>query len=129
MNISLLIKSIWMEKYQPDESQTLISKLLAKLSRVSLVYMVFFILTYPLRYIYGPLPEKVCFTQTMLGSVVVLQFLMIYIAVTVTTYSFIFILKNPLAIEDGFWCNFIYRWTIITGFLIQLTVSALPGAQ
>jgi len=116
-----------MEKYQSDETQTLISKLLAKLSRACLVYLLFFILPHPLRYIYGPLPEKVCLTQTMLNGVVVLQSLMIYMTVTGTTYIFVFVLKNPLGIDDGFWCSFLTRWIFFSGFLIQLTASFLPG--
>ncbi len=108
-------------------NRTLINKLMTKLGWVAVVYMTLFTLTEPFRFFSGPMPENYCFAKTMVGSIILLWILMFNLALTITKYFFVFILKNPLGIEDDFWGAFISNWIFSTGFIIQTIVSILPG--
>lgn len=100
---------------------------MSKLGWLAIVYLLLYTMTEPFRFFYGPMSINFCFAKTTLGSVILLQILMLIMSMTVTKYLFVFVLKNPLAIEDDFWCAFISRWIFSTGFLVQILVGMLPG--
>ena len=60
-----------------------------------------------IRHAWGPLPQWVCLVQAIVKSTTSSDFLLFYDAIIVVRFVYIFVLKNPAAFADDFWCFFI----------------------
>jgi hypothetical protein len=80
-----------------------------------------------LRYLSGPLPMSICYIKILIGTAAFQQILMLSTAIVLTKYIFTFYLKNPLAIEEGFWSRFISSWIFLVSSLCQIVFFMLPG--
>ena len=81
------------------------------------------------RFIYGPLNEKFCFWHAILKSAFSLQHILIYDAISVIRYIFIFRMKNPTLFQDAFWILFIMTAIFFFSLTSQFVFTFLPGRQ
>lgn len=58
------------------------------------------------RFLYGPLPERLCYLKQVLRSSYFVELLLLFNASSVAQYAYIFWLKNPMAFRDDVWCCF-----------------------
>jgi hypothetical protein len=75
------------------------------------------------------LPRSVCFFTVIAKNAVKTQSVLLYDAVLVTKYVFIFWIKNPGGVDDDFWCRFISIWVAGFGTLLNFTIYSLPVRQ
>lgn len=125
-NIAVLSTVMWLDYHEPDKSYTLVNLLMSK---ICFSWMEFLIITFldPFRYLSGPIPMSICYFKSCFGIAAFQQILMLSTAIVVTKYLFTFYLKNPLAIEEGFWCRFITSWIFLVANLTQISFLILPG--
>jgi hypothetical protein len=59
--------------------------------------------------------------------VIIFQAILINTAVVATKYIYIFVVKNPSNLHDGFWCLFTNLWFLMIGSVFQFTNQFLPS--
>jgi len=96
---------------------------------VSIKRKQFIFIFVPIRYLNGPFPEFFCSVQLLLRNSLVLQIFLLYDMICVARFVIIFIVKNPLTIQDDFWNVFINIWTFGMSHLVQFVFVMLPGRQ
>ncbi len=125
-NIAILSTVMWLDYREPDKSYTLINLLMSKICLSCLEYLVLTFMD-PFRYLFGPMPMSICYLRTSFGVATFQQILMLSTAIVLIKYLFIFHLKNPLAIDEGFWSRFIILWVFLVSNLCQIVFYKLPG--
>ena len=126
MNWGLLLGMIWYERYGSDNRRTLMNKIFASLCWVSIAHDLHTVLDL-LRYLFGPNFPSLCFLQNFLKVTATSMFLLFYDGILLTKYVLVFILKNPGAVNDDFWCRFINAWVCFASLLYDGTRYVLPG--
>ena len=77
------------------------------------------------RYIFGPLPMFYCTFLAVAKSSIRLQFILLFDAMYLTRYIFVFHLKNPSAVTEDFWAIFINLMTSAIANVFSFTVFFL----
>lgn len=124
----LLYAVIWFERFGTDNKRILTNKLLSSLCW-TIISGILVCSVDIVRYLAGPLPRSLCFIISVSKNVIKTQGLLLYNAIHITRYVFIFWLKNPGAVKDDFWSLFLSIW--ITGLSIfpNLVIYILPIKQ
>lgn len=81
------------------------------------------------RYIIGPIPSIVCFGQVVMKNAISTQIILYISASPLIKYIFIFWIKNPAAVDDGFWSRFLTLWINGFSFVFNFVIFFLPGRQ
>jgi len=127
-DIALFYGIIWYERFGTDNRRTLMNKLLTSLS-----WTIIACLLLPLfdvvRYMSPPFPVNVCFVHLLLKITTKNMVLLYLDAILITKYVLVFWLKNPLAVNDEFWCLFISSWITGASCLSDFVRYFLPGRQ
>ena len=63
-----------------------------------------------IRYIFGPLPQGLCFFLTIIQSAIIYDFILLLDAMAMTKYILIYVVKNPSRFNNEFWHLFIVIW-------------------
>ena len=88
-----LFSIIWFERFGSDKKRTLLN-LLFSISCWECAIFVFLVqIPETMRFIYGPLPDFVCNSQTLIRYSMILSLLLLLDAIIITRYFFIFKLK------------------------------------
>ena len=98
---------IWFEKNGSDKKRTILNMLVSKVNWTMINYLLFVQVPEIVRYIYGPLPDFICYSQHLVRYVLVWSLILLFDSITTMQYLLIFWLKNPGAFNDDFWCSFI----------------------
>ena len=103
ISIVLFYSIIWFEHYGVDLKRTLINKSIASMCwcGVYLESVGFWVSS--ARFLFGPLSSAVCYVKTALTYSVLASALVFQDISLVARYFYIFVLKNPAAVEDEFW--------------------------
>ncbi len=117
---------VWLDYKEPDKSYTLINLLMSKICLSGLEYQIITFMD-QFRYLFAPLSLSICNLKTYFVHATFQQILMLSTAVVITKYLFTFHVKNPLAIEEGFWSRFIVSWIFLTSNFCQIVFFILPG--
>ena len=112
--ITLSYGIIWYEKFGTDQKRTMINKLVASFSWIWFEWYLFAQAISTIGLCVGPLPPIICAFSQILKTSIKYQLLLCVEAIEITKYFFIFHLKNPSGVQDGFWSLFINGW--ILGF-------------
>jgi hypothetical protein len=123
--VLLLYGIIWFEHFGSDHKRTLANKLLTSICW-TLILGLFICSSDIVRYIFGPLPKAFCFVLVIAKNSVKTQTVLLYDAIIVTKYVFIFWLKNPAGVDDDFWCRFLTLWVVGFSHLLNFVVYSLP---
>jgi len=121
----LLYGIIWYERFGSDNKRTLANKLFSILCWSSICALLVSSLDI-VRYVVGPLPGYVCFLAVIARNVIRTQILLLYDAVLVTRYVFIFWIKNPGGVDDDFWCLFLSIMVIGLSTIMNFVIYTLP---
>ena len=78
------------------------------------------------RYIFGPLPECVCFIELVFKNSITTQQLLFLDGIILLRYIFIFCLNNPGAFKDEFWNQFISIWVVGFSMISQFVFVFSP---
>jgi hypothetical protein len=127
--LPFLVGIIWFERFGSDKKRTLINKLV-----VSIIVTVFLcgclVQTGDIiRYLSGPMPQMFCLIQATLRSSFLTSLLLLYDAIIIVRYLYIFVLKNPAAFHDEFWHRFIIIWIKIFCLIFQGSWHILADRQ
>ena len=114
LNVVLAYGIIWYDRYGIDKKQNLMNKLITSICWVLIITVPILQLFEIPRYFFGPQPALFCFIQMVIKKASKWQLLLLLDASILTRYIFIFWLKNPNAVHDGFWSIFVNIW--IFGF-------------
>ena len=125
INSTLLCSIIIYEKRK--HFRTLINQLVSSILLRALVWnfivqgFTFF------RYTYGPLPYCACYFTTILQTALLMQGLLLFDAIVLVRYSYVFLFSNPTCMQDEFWIAFINIWTVSVSIIAQVTFVLTPG--
>jgi len=120
---------VWFEKFGSDKRRTVFNKLLSSMCYVGMFANVFVQGLFVLRFVYGPLPNIVCFWLCLSKRVTINFGFLVLDSISVVRYIFIFWLKNPAAFNDEFWHVFITLSCILMSFGFQVIRATIPGNQ
>ena len=131
VNICLAYGIIWFEMNGTGNGngRTLVNKLISSLCFSGILYFIFGQYGDMVRYVYGPVPSNVCFVQIVLKNAISSQIILYLTACSVIKYIFIFWIKNPAAVDDGFWSRLLSSWIIGFSFIFNFVLFFLPGRQ
>lgn len=103
VNLILLYGVVWFERFGSDLKRTLINKFVASICWATMVIIVFGHGLTLTRFALGPLPRVVCFIRTLFLSSSVTSILIFMDGILVAKFFYVFVLKNPAALQDDFW--------------------------
>ena len=103
ISIILFYSIIWFEHYGVDLKRTLINKSIASMCWCGIYLESFGFWVSSVRFLYGPLPSDVCYFKTAFTYSTLASALLFQDISLVARYFYIFVLKNPAAVEDDFW--------------------------
>ena len=121
----LLYAIIWFERFGTDNKRILTNKLLSSICWTLIGGILVFSVDV-FRYLSGPLPSSLCFFMVVAKNAIKTQGLLLYDAIHITRYVFIFWLKNPGAVKDDFWGVFLSMWIAGLSFLPNIVIYSLP---
>jgi len=127
-NIVIWYGAIWFEHFGSDHKRTLVNKMFTSLCWTAIAGFLISS-TDIVRYTVGPFPWQVCYIQIYIKNILKTQCLLFYDSMALTRYIFIFWLKNPIAVDDGFWSLFVSCWIILSSMIINFVHGFLPGPQ
>jgi hypothetical protein len=127
--VVLLLGIILFDQIRSDLKRIIITRLFCSGCWFSIGYLFLVQLVDIFRYIYGPLPEFVCFYHHVIKNAMSQQLLIILNLVVIFRYVFIFWLKNPAAFQDEFWHLFLVIWMSGFSLVSQWVFAYFPGTQ
>ena len=125
INSPLLLSIIIFEKRK--HFQTLINQLVSSILFRALFWNIIIQSFTFIRYTFGPLPYCICYITTILQTGLLMQGLLLFDAIVLVRYSFVFHFANPTCRQDGFWIVFINIWTVAISILAQIAFIITPG--
>jgi hypothetical protein len=82
-----------------------------------------------IRYFSRPFNQSVCFILLTIKTTIAMQVFLFFDTINISSYVFIFWLKNPLNFQDDFWSTFVNLWIISFSLISQFVYVFLPGRQ
>ena len=79
------------------------------------------------RYLFGPFNQPLCLLDMTIRNALLMQGLMYIDATMIIRYIFIFLMKNPTALQDDFWRLFLVIWTSSFTAISQIIFVYTPG--
>jgi hypothetical protein len=80
------------------------------------------------RFMVGPIPvEMLCNINSVLKNAIPMHILLLLDAILIVKYVFTFHMKNPTAMQDDFWKNFLNVWMMICTSISQVIYVMAPG--
>jgi hypothetical protein len=122
--IPLCYGIIWFERN--NHFRTLINQLVASICWYQIVWICIHNVTLLLR-MNGPGGSFQCSLEVVVINVLGMQAMLLLDAIVVSKYIFVFVLKNPVAIHEGYFLYFINISTLMVSFVSQCIYSWLPG--
>ena len=129
LNAALFYGIIWYERFGTDYKRTLTNKITTLICWNGLFDIPIVTLTNIAIYFFGPLNDKHCFLFLVFRNIIKSNIFLFLDAIIITRYIFIFWLKNPASVNDGFWSALIGFLTILFSSLLNLTVYFFPQRQ
>ena len=101
----------WYERFGSNHHPTLINQLVATNCWFTILYNLIGQTTEIVLSLFGPFNPIFCYAQVILKNTFSLQQINLFLAMTLTKYLSVFVLKNPLGVDCEFWN---YSITLIT---------------
>jgi hypothetical protein len=115
-------------KYEKDKHyKSLINKLVYFSLYVAIIQGSVTQLLMYLLYIFGPLPELICYYDLVTRPGIVMYDILFLDAIFVLRYLFVFHSKIPTTKQEEFWCFYLNVWMISFCFISHLVFAILPG--
>ena len=116
---------IWFEKFGSDKKRTLLNMFATMYCWEWIKFMLLVQTIEIVRFLYGPLPQFVCYGQLFIRYSTIYNAMIYMDARILTRYIFIFWLKNPGAFKDDFWILFSTIWIQSFSLLFELVRQIL----
>ena len=129
INIFLAYGVIWYEKNGSGNGRTLVNKMISSLCFSGILYFLFGQYGDMARYLFGPIPSNICLGQVVMKNAISSQIILYISTCSVIKYIFIFWIKNPAGVDDGFWSKFLTLWISGFSFVFNFVIFFLPGRQ
>ena len=113
------------EKENPYK--TLLSQVFCNILTIGIFYVILVEIPDYALYIYGPLPECICYVEIMLRGGITIQQLILTNAVIIVRYIFLFHVKNPTATQHDYWTLFLVVWSLACAIVSSTVFLFLPG--
>ena len=117
--LPLIYGIVWFEIHGSDKQRILSNKLVSSCCWTVIECGIFVQFPHIIRYIFGPLPQGLCFFLIIIQSAIVSDFLLLFDAMAITKYIIIYVLKNPSKLNNEFWHVFIVIWVKGFSFICQ----------
>lgn len=101
--VFILLGVIFYGFYGSNNPQTIINKLLSSFCISLIEYFAGATTVDIIRIIVGPLPKEVCYLTVLVRLVFHTESLLLMNTIMIAKYVLIFVIKNPLAFDVGFW--------------------------
>jgi hypothetical protein len=121
----MLYSIIWFEKN--NHHRTLINQLVSSIIWFGIFWNTFIQIPTVLRYMLGPFPPFLCHVDIVFRNTFTMQGLLYLDAIIIVRYVFLFHLKNPTALKDGFWRLFLNIWTSGISLTTQIIYAFQEG--
>ena len=125
----LIYGIVWFEIHGSDKQRILSNKLVSSSCWTVIECGIFVQFPHIIRYIFGPLPQGLCFFLMIMQSAIVSDFLLLFDAMAITKYIIIFVLKNPSKFNNEFWHVFIVIWVKGFSFICQASWHICLSSQ
>ena len=125
VTIPLIYGIIWFE--QSNHLTTLINKIVASLCWHQIGFNVIVSSLAGNHYINGPAGSFICSLEVVLQNVAGMQAIFLLDAIVVTKYIFVHLIKNAVAIDEGFFQHFINISTFSFSLISQSIYVWMPG--
>ena len=79
------------------------------------------------RYTSSPMPPWLCFINIFMKNVLTIQGVLFFNGIVIFKYICIFILKNPVGMQDEFWSTFVWRWVLAFSYISQSVMDFFPA--
>jgi len=112
-----------------NSDHRIFSRFITSMGVSYIIYSILVVMPDIFRYTFGPLNENFCFWHYILKSTLSLQHILIYDAISIIRYIFIFRMKNPTLFQDAFWIFFIITAIFIFSLTSQFVFTFTPGRQ
>ena len=117
--IPLLYGIFWFERFGSDTKRIFSNMLVVSTCWKVIECGIFVQSPCVIRYIWGPLPTHLCFFLAIVQSSVILDFFLLFDAMALARYAFIFWMKDPDNFQDQFWHRFTLTWIKCFSLLFQ----------
>ena len=125
ITIPLIYGIIWFE--ENNHFTTLINKFVASICWYQIIFIVIVNVTTAIHYIKGPANNFICSFELVVQNVGAMQAFFLLDAIVVTKYIFVHLIKNAVAIDEGFFRYFINISTLSLSLISQLIFIWMPG--
>lgn len=109
--------------------QTLLSRLQYCISISGIEYILLVTVPDLCRLLIGPLPRVLCKMNVFFRFSIFYQALTFANATMITRYIFLFVAKNPAAVNENFWSVFVSLWTVFQSVIVQAVISFIPTKE
>ena len=125
--IPIFCSIIWYEKFGSDNKRTVLNKLAASICWCAILIEILVQIPEWIRYCFGPLPSFFCYLHLVFTNTLAIQVMLIFDAISILRYIFIFWLKNPYSFCDDFWTVFLNLWMFSFSLMSEIIFVILPG--
>ena len=125
--IPTLYSIIQYEKFGSDNKRTVLNKLAASICWCAILIEILVQIPEWIRYCFGPLPSFFCYLHLVFTNTLAIQVMLIFDAISILRYIFIFWLKNPYSFWDDFWTVFLNLWMFSFSLMSEIIFVILPG--
>lgn len=120
---------IWFERFSSDKKRTLINQITSVICMVIIIYATLVQGLYSIQFAVGYLPYFICILLTLSKKVLQSILVLLFDAIILIRYIFIFKLKNPAAFKEDFWLVFLLQFVFGFALGLQWVRYFIPGSQ
>ena len=125
--IPTLYSIIQYEKFGSDNKRTVLNKLAASICWCAILIEILVQIPEWIRYCFGPLSSFFCYLHLVIKNTLAIQLMLLFDAISILRYIFIFWLKNPYSFCDDFWTVFLNLWMFSFSLMSEIIFVILPG--
>jgi hypothetical protein len=127
--IPLFYSIIWYEKYGTNDLQTIVNQFFSAICWNMIAWNVSVQLITIFRYTTGPINSNICLLTLLTRRTLTTILLLLFDAISLMRYLYIFHLKNIAAFKDDFWYRFVCIWVVGFSLILQFVNASMPGQK
>jgi hypothetical protein len=127
--IPLFYSVIWYEKYGTNDLQTIVNQFFSAICWNMIAWNVSVQLITIFRYMTGPINSNICLLTLLTRRTLTTILLLLFDAISLMRYLYIFHLKNIAAFKDDFWYRFVCLWVVGFSLILQFVNTSMPGQK
>ena len=129
LSIPLFYSIIWYQKYRANDNQTIVNQFFSAICWNLIAWNLSVQMVTIFRYIIGPINSNICLLTLLSRRTIMTIILLIFDAISLMRYLFIFHLKGIATFKDDFWFRFVCMWIVGFSVVLQFVNISLPGQK